>query len=404
MFLDVVERRNPALVAAAVSLHQQGALPANTYAYDLDAIGANAAGIAAEARRLGLTPYAMLKQLGRNPDVTRTVRDAGIGASVAVDMACARATFRAGMPLGHVGHLVQVPRGEADEAAAMTPREWTVFSEHKAREAAAAAARLGLEQRLVARVHAGGDEFYAGHEGGFAAEDVLEVADRLDALDGARFAGLTTFPALLFDRERNAVRRTHNLATLERAVARLQGAGRADVVVNGPGTTSTRTLAALAEVGVTHVEPGHALTGSTPWHATTTGDDDLPEVPAAVYVSEVSHHHGGRAYFFGGGLYVDPVFPTYQVQGLVGSDPDGLARLDATLPPREAIDYYGQLDQARGTAASGDTVVLGFRSQAFVTRAFTAGITGVASGNPQLAGVWTAEGTPVLGGFVGRRP
>ena len=30
---------------------------------------------------------------------------------------------------------------------------------------------------------------------------------------------------------------------------------------------------------------------------------DLPELPAALYLTEVSHHYGGRAYCFGGGLY-----------------------------------------------------------------------------------------------------
>ncbi|SDS08453.1 Predicted amino acid racemase [Paraoerskovia marina] len=394
MFLETVRRRNPGLIAAAVALHQAGKIPAGTYVYDLDAVGHNARTLAAEAARLGLTPYAMLKQVGRNPDLTRTVRAAGIGASVAVDTACARATTSAGMPLGHVGHLVQVPRHEAAAVAAMQPAQWTVFSHEKAAEAARAAREIGREQDLLARIHADGDEFYVGHEGGFAADDVLAVADRVDALDGARLAGVTTFPALLFDAEARTVRPTRNAATLALAAARLRDSGR-DVVVNGPGTTSTRTLATLAELGVTHVEPGHALTGTTPWHAVTDGDDDLPEIPAAVHVSEVSHHHGGRAYFFGGGLYVDPVLGRSPVHGLVGSDPDGLTRLPAELPPREAIDYYGQLDQERGSAAAGDTVVLGFRGQAFVTRACTAGVTGVSTGDPQVAGIWASDGSAV---------
>ena len=149
MFLDTITRRNPALIDAAISLHQSGELPANTYAFDLEAVHANARTIAAEARRLGLTPYAMLKQVGRNPDFTRAVVAGGIEASVAVDMQDARATHRAGMRLGHVGHLVQVPRAEAAAAASMAPEHWTVFGEHKAHEAASAAAGVGREQRLL---------------------------------------------------------------------------------------------------------------------------------------------------------------------------------------------------------------------------------------------------------------
>jgi predicted amino acid racemase len=37
---------------------------------------------------------------------------------------------------------------------------------------------------------------------------------------------------------------------------------------------------------------GHGLTGTTPLHAVR----DEPEPPAALYISEISHHHGGRAY------------------------------------------------------------------------------------------------------------
>jgi predicted amino acid racemase len=389
VFLELLRRRNPGLIDAAVTLHQRGELPANTYLFDLDAVQHNAGVIAKEAARLGLTPYAMLKQVGRNPDVCRAVVAGGIPASVAVDMACARATHRAGMKLGHLGHLVQVPRGEADAAAALQPDHWTVFDDRKAAEAAEATGRLGREQALLARIFAGGDEFYPGHEGGFAAADVAEVADRFDALDTARFVGITTFPALVFDPQTGKVRSTRNLRTLEDAAARLRDAGRTDFQINGPGTNSTMVFAALAEAGVTQVEPGHALTGTTPWHAV----EDLPELPAVCYVSEVSHHYAGRAYCFGGGMYVDPVFPPYQVRAVVGHAADDTRLLDAMLPPPEAIDYYGQLDLAGGAAEVGDTVVFGFRIQAFVTRAYTAGVAGLTTGDPRLTGIWSADGS-----------
>jgi predicted amino acid racemase len=139
------------------------------------------------------------------------------------------------------------------------------------------------------------------------------------------------------------------------------------------------------------VEPGHGLTGTTPMHAV----DDLAELPAACYVTEVSHVHDGRAYAFGGGLYIDPVFPPYPLRALVAEGPAaGEARLlDATIPPPEAIDYYGQLDPGGGPAPrTGATVVFGFRIQAFVTRAYVAGIAGAASGTPRVTGVWTSDG------------
>lgn len=387
MFLNALRRRNPDLISTAVELHQAGELPPNTFVLDLDAIEANAKSIAAEAKRLNLTPYAMTKQIGRNPDACRAIMSGGIPASVGVDVDCARATVRAGMRLGHVGHLVQVPRIDADGVAAMDPENWTVVSTDKAAEAAAASRRGGRDQALLARVFAAGDEFYSGHEGGFPAEDILEVADRLDALDGAHFAGITTFPALLFDNETGKLRPTHNLRTLEHVAARLADNGRS-FQVNGPGTTSTVALAELASAGVTQVEPGHALTGTTPLHAVT----DLPEIPAVCYLSEVSHQYGGRAYCFGGGMYVDPVFPPYQVTAQVGPSAEAMVTCNATLPPPSAIDYYGQLGTGDYTPRTGDSVVFGFRVQAFVTRAYTAGISGISSGEPTVEGIWFADG------------
>lgn len=391
MFLDVLRRRNPRLVEAAIELHQRGRLPANTFVYDLDAVTENARAITTEAGLHGLTVYAMTKQIGRNPDFCQALKAGGIDAVVAVDMADARATYRAGMRLGHLGHLVQVPRAELPAALAMGPDHFTVFSMEKAREAAALAAEHGREQAMLVRLYAPDDEFYSGHEGGFPAVDIVRIADEIDALEGARFAGVTTFPALLFDGATRSLRRTHNLRTLERAAADLRAAGRDRLEINAAGTTSSAALPVLSAAGVTQVEPGHALTGTTPLHAV----EDLVELPAACYVTEVSHLYEGRAFCFGGGMYVDPVFPPYQVRAVVGRDPGSTTLLDATLPPAEAIDYYGQLDLAGAPdVAVGDSVVLGFRIQAFVTRAYTAGITGLASSEPHVAGIWTATGEP----------
>lgn len=391
MFLKLLQRRNPALVDAAINLHQQGRLPANAYVIDLDTVTDNARAIATESTRLGLTPFAMTKQVGRNPDFCRAVMAGGIPASVNVDMECARATWRAGMQIGHLGHLVQVPRREAGAAAALRPHYWTVFSDQKAAEAGAAAHADGYRQDLLARIRAAGDEFYTFQDGGYPAEDILAIADRIDDTFGARFAGITTFPALLFDPQTRTVRKTHNLATLERAATTLRDNGRTDIAINAPGTTSTAALAGLADAGATQVEPGHALTGTTPWHA----EEDLPERPAVCYLSEISHLYAGKAACFGGGMYVDPVRPPYQVQAIVGARPDQTGILDTSLPPAEGIDYYGHLDASQAPAvAVGDSVVFGFRIQAFVTRAYTAGVSGIADGNPHVEGIWAASGSP----------
>ena len=63
---------------------------------------------------------------------------------------------------------------------------------------------------------------------------------------------------------------------------------------------------------------------------------------------------GSEAFCFGGGLYIDPVFPAYQVKAIVSREPTSavaaLAPVD--IPPPAAIDYYGMIDATgRGEAA-----------------------------------------------------
>jgi predicted amino acid racemase len=393
MFLDLIRRRNPRLIEQAIVLHQAGWLPANAYVIDLDAVEANSRHIAASALTHGLKVFAMTKQMGRNASFCRAIVRGGIGKAVAVDVECARATTRAGMQLGHVGHLVQVPRYEADTVARLTPDYWTVFNIEKAVEAGLAAKKLGRRQPMLARIAAPGDRFYRGHEGGFAAGDVLAVADAIDKLPGARFAGITTFPSQLFDADRRKVVPTPNLATLERAAKALLRAGRTELEINTPGTVSTDILPMLAAAGSTQVEPGHGLTGTTPLHAI----EDLPELPAVVYLSEISHYVGGEAFCFGGGLYIDPVFPDYQVKAIVAREPTSaaIAVAPVSIPVPASIDYYGMID-ATGPVRPriGDSVVFGFRPQAFVTRAYVAGVAGLATGQPVVETIHDAFGRP----------
>jgi predicted amino acid racemase len=384
MFLDVIRRRNPRLIQLAIELHQRGELPANAYVIDLDAVESNARTISNEASKLGLTVMAMTKQMGRNGSFCRAVKRGGIAKAVAVDMECARATYRAGLEIGHVGHLSQVPKFEAEAAAALGPGYWTVFNFEKANEASAASLKFGREQPLLIRLREDGDKFYRGHEGGFPASEVGAVADSLDRTAGGRFAGITTFPALLFDYSTRKVKPTPNLDTLRRAAAALAKSGRREIEINAPGTTSTVTLHALAEAGATQVEPGHGLTGTTPLHAV----EDLPELPAVVYLTEVSHLVGGEAFCFGGGLYIDPVFPDYQVKAIVSREPtcSDAALRKVELPGPAAIDYYGMINAGGASKPRvGDSVVFGFRAQAFVTRARVVGISGISRGEAVVA-------------------
>jgi predicted amino acid racemase len=393
MFLDLIRRRNPTLVEQSIALHQAGKLPANSYVVDLDAVEGNARHICGVAGNFGLKVYAMTKQIGRNGSACKAIARGGILKAVAVDMECARATHRAGLGLGHIGHLVQVPRFEADAAASLAPDYWTVFNLEKASEAGAAARKFGRIQPLMARIVGDGDKFYRGHEGGFAAAGIVSLAETLDNVPGARFAGITTFPSQLFDQESRKVRPTPNLGTLRCAAEALAKAGRTSIEINTPGTTSAEMLPMLAESGATQIEPGHGLTGTTPLHAV----EDLPEIPAIVYLSEVSHVFGGEAFCFGGGLYIDPVFPDYQVRAIVSREPTiadaAVAPVDIPIPA--SIDYYGMI-QATGplNPQIGDSVVFGFRPQAFVTRAYVVGVAGLSTGHPIVETIYDAFGRP----------
>ena len=65
------------------------------------------------------------------------------------------------------------------------------------------------------------------------------------------------------------------------------------------------------------------------------------------------------------------------------------------IPPPAAIDYYGMVDGTGPQAPrSGDTVVFGFRGQAFVTRAYAVGIAGVSIGNPRVVSIENIFGQP----------
>jgi predicted amino acid racemase len=395
MFLSRLQEQNPRFARAAIDLHQSGDLPPDTYVIDLDTLATNASGLCREAHRLGLDVIAMTKQFGRNPLALDTLRSNGVDSFVAVDMTCARAIRRAHHEIGHVGHLVQIPRDQAGEVAGMSPHYWTVFSDTKAAEAAAAAHSFGATQALLARTYAEGDLVIETHAGGFPAADIEQVADRFDALEGGRFAGLTSYPALVFDREQLRVVPTPNLATLERAVTRLHATGRTDIAVNAPGETSTATLSMLADAGATQVEPGHGFTATGAYHAYA----DLPERPALLYLSEVSHVDGDTAYCFGGGLYLCVGSVDYQPQALVGRDFEAATRqrVDATLSQNhQVIDFYGRLAQTpERSLTAGDSVIFCFRPQAFYTRSTIAPVSGIHSGRPRVEGLFTVDGRPL---------
>jgi predicted amino acid racemase len=384
MFLSVVTRRNPALVDASVQLHRTGAIPANCYVVDLDGVQANAHKIGEAAARHRLDPLQMTKQFGRNPAVARAIAVAGIRRAVAVDIEEAHTLHESGIRIGHLGHLVQVPSGELDAAVAeIKPEQITVMTIEQAQRVAAAAARNRSSQRLLLRVRGDHDFQFAGQRGGVPLPELLTATDCIDALDGVTFGGVTSFPCLLWDDVAQRLTPTANLETLSKAREMLTRSGRRELTYNAPGANCIAAMSLLADAGATQIEPGSALIGATPLHAAT----DQPEVPAMVYITEVSHSVGATTYVLGGGFYARS-----RLEAALVFTRSGTVSARAELGPAGEIDYYGSVTMPAGTAAhAGDTVVYSFRSQVFVTRAAVAVVEDLAAGG-RLVGIYDAHG------------
>ncbi|MDB4895340.1 MAG: putative alanine racemase [Firmicutes bacterium] len=379
MFLEVTRRRNPGLLDAALRLHSEGAIPPNTYVLDLDAIEANARALAAVAARLGIQLYFMTKQFNRNPQVITAIADAGIERGVAVDIDDARAIRQAGVALGHVGHLVQIPRAHLRQVLGWRPEVWTLFGLENARLLSEAALPLGYRQAVLLRIAAG--HSYPGQEGGITLAELPQVARAVAELPGIRLAGVTAFPCLVADGDRAVA--TPNLeAVIQAARILREELGLPVSQVNTPSLSTCTTLPMLKAAGSTHAEPGHALTGTTPLHAVS----DQPEVPAVLYLSEIAHTFGGRAYCYGGGRYPRG----HLAHALVGTE---LRPVPVQSPDPEHIDYYFTLeDQA---ARVGEPVLMAFRFQAFVSRANLALVAGISAGSPRLAGLYDRGNQPL---------
>lgn len=399
MFLKLLKRRNPELLRAAAELAIERRIPPNTYVLDLDVIRANGAAIRTEADQLGLKLYFMTKQIGRNPVVTKALVAQGSRETVSVDIACADALAANGIGLGHVGNLVQTALIDIPRIVRLQPEVVSVFSIAKARQIGEEAARQGLVQPLLLRVADPTRDIYLnGMEGGILLDALPEAAQEIARIPGVRIKGVTTFPAVSYS-DADEPKPTPNFTTLLRACESLQKLGIAISQVNAPGNTSVHTLALQAGLGATHVEPGHGFLGTTPFHWRL---QDLPERPAACYVTEVAHHVGDRSYVYGGGFFVDdPVWlkPDFKrkalvgrtVSELLGHEEPFLGAGSGTSGSFGGIDYYGYLDAPATRAPVGATVVLGFRIQSFTTRANIAVISHT-DARPELHGVFDQLG------------
>lgn len=383
MFLSMTQRRNPALLEAARELHAGTEIGPDTYVLDQDVVAQNARVLADTSAQHGVEPWFVMKQLGRVPVLTATVA-AHIPRATAIDVREARAVLRAGAGLGNVGHLVQVPRRALPGVLAASPTYVTAYDAANLRAVAQAAAQLGIRQRVLLRIAGDPTETYPGQEGGIEAAQVGATLDLAAGLEHVEIAGVTGFPCVLFDQPRAAVRATRTAGHVLAGAEVLREAG-IDPVIDLPSHSSCSTIPLVAGLGGTHVEPGHALTGTTPEHAHR---DDLPERPALVYVSEIAQESPVPA-VFGGGFY-----PRGHARNVLLGDGSQVRQATLVDAPADNIDYYRRLRSGGGPleAELGEVALMAFRTQIFVTRSRVAVVSGIQNGRPELVGLFDSTG------------
>ncbi|SKC81761.1 YhfX family PLP-dependent enzyme [Maledivibacter halophilus] len=387
MFLDMTLKRNPKLIKYAVEFHRKAEIRPNSYILDMDTIKSNTGKLVKSAKKYGIELYMMTKQIGRNPQIASIIAEAGIEKAVAVDPWEALALGRAGIKLGNVGHLVQIPFGMIKEILTYKPEVITVFTLEKAEEISKLALEMGKKQDILLRVTGTKDTVYEGQVGGFKEEELIQKAEAIEKLKGVNIVGVTAFPCFLYDSYEGKIHETENAYTVVRCAEKLKSKLNIDVKqINMPSANAIASLPLMKELGATHGEPGHAITGTTPLH----GIKELDEIPSIVYVSEISHCFENKAYVYGGGHYrrsnVD--------KAMVGRDFETMKNnvLKAQDISPEAIDYYGTLIIDNKKALVGDTAIYSFRTQIFVTRSEVVLVEGIQKDMPKIIGIYDSLG------------
>ena len=385
MFMDMVEKRNPKLIQEAIMLHQSEKILPDTYVLDLDTIRNNAKKIVETARENNIELFFMLKQIGRNPVIAKMLIDVGFESAVVVDFKEANIMMKNNIPLGNVGHLVQIPQMMLKDIMIYGSKYLTVYSIEKLQSINKIAKEIGIKQKILLRVVSEQDELYPGQYGGFLIEDLPSLIDSLNELKNIEISGLTSFPCFLYDTKKESLMATHNIETVKKAKKILEEFDIYIKELNIPSATSVYTLPFIKEIGGTQGEPGHALTGTTPMHAKKV----LAEKPALVYVSEVSHNFKGKGYIYGGGFY-----RRGHLENVLIDNHGNQTKAHINPLSEENIDYYLEVNSEEPVGA---TAIMAFRTQIFVTRSEVALVSGIQDGKIEIKGIYDSQGNYLRG-------
>lgn len=381
MFLDAVMKKNRKLVETGFSLHQRGLIAPDSYVVDLDSLLNNAENIKNSADQYGISLYFMLKQLGRNPFIAKELVRLGYPGAVVVDFKEAQVMMKNKIPIGNIGHLVQTPKQILKDVIAYGCEIITVYSLDKIKEVNEAARQLNIVQPIMLRIVETDDIVYSGQSAGFSLEHLRMVLPEIQKMSHVCIEGVTSFPCFLYDDTMQKTNPTNNLFSVLKAKEFLVSAGIQIKQLNTPSATCVSTLPLLAQYQATHGEPGHGLTGTTPAHAS----GECTEIPSVIYVSEVSHNFDNKSYCYGGGHYRR----SHMHSALVGTNISD-SRLVSVIPPTlESIDYHLGLSEPCHIS---DTCIMAFRFQIFVTRSDVVLVCGIASGKPEIVGIYDALG------------
>ena len=374
MFLNKLQQTNPELLRFAFEAHRSGQIMPDTYLLDADTIVENGRKMVALARENKVRLYFMLKQIGRNPLIARRLMEIGFDGCVAVDFREALLMIREGIPIGNVGHLVQVPNHALKTILAARPDVVTVYTLEKIRQIDRVAGELGLVQPLLLRITDPDGQLYSGQVGGFRSEELGALTEEIGRMEHVTVGGFTTFPALLYASSEKAIVPTSNLNGLKAAMAFAREKGWEDLMINVPSASCCASIPLIHALGGNCGEPGHGLTGTTPLHCDTL----QPEKVAYAYVSEVSHDFEGVSFCYGGGHYRRG----HMANALVGTTPEDAVPAGVVPPDMDSIDYHYELD---GKYAVGQTVVMCYRTQVFTVRSDVAVVEGLHTGVPVIS-------------------
>lgn len=356
MFLNKLKERNEKLIDTAIKLHQNGDILPDSYVIDLNILIENAKKMLSVANEKGVKLLFMLKQLGRNPYIAKKLVEIGYEGAVVVDFNEAKIMMNNNIPIGNVGNLVQIPKAMIRELIEYGVGVITVFSIEKLEQINSIAKSLGITQNVIIKVYKKEDVFYSGQESGINLNQFDDFIKKSKSFKNIKIIGVTSFPAFLYSKETNEIEKKENYYTIYDAKNILEKNNIKVSHINLPSVTCINNINKNFLGNNIYGEPGHGLSGSTPAHAY----NNLEEKPCVLYLSEVSHNFEKNAYVYGGGHYRRSNVENAIVSNGKKNKCDKVLKMNS-----DSIDYYFKLKNNHNV---GDTVIMSFRFQIFVTR------------------------------------